>query len=78
MIADNQNKKPQKSPNKFLRFASAGIQIGITIWLGNEFGKWLDIKFDKDYLEPVITLLSIFISIYLVIVQVMKISEKDD
>lgn len=77
-MADNQNKKNQKQPNKFIRFVSIGLQIGITIWLGNELGKWIDKRYDTDYFEPIITLFSIFISLYLVISQVIKLSKDDD
>lgn len=69
---NNKNLKPR---NTFIRFASAGLQIGVTIWLGNEFGKWLDVKYNKDFLEPTVTLIAIFISIYLIIAQVIKISK---
>lgn len=72
----NQNKKPYK-PNKFIRFTSTGIQMGVTIWLGNEIGKWLDARYQKDVFETVLTLASVFISIYFVISQVIKMSKDD-
>ena len=77
-MAERQNNKDQKPPNKFIRFTSVGLQIGITIWLGNELGHWLDNRYDKVYFEPIITLFSIFISLYLVISQVIKLSKDDD
>jgi uncharacterized membrane protein YfcA len=52
--------------------------MGGTIFLGNYLGQWLDAQFDKDYLETTITLLSIFVSMYLVISQVLKMSKEDD
>ena len=72
----NQNKKPFK-PNKFIRFASTGLQMGLTIWLGNELGKWLDARYQKNIFETILTLASIFISIYFVISQVIKVSKDD-
>jgi len=72
----NQNNKPNK-PNKFIQFTSAGLQMGATIWLGNELGKWLDARYEKDYFETILTLVSVFISIYIVISQVIKVSKDD-
>lgn len=77
-MTKNQKNQNQKPPNKFIRFTSAGLQIGITIWLGNEFGSWLDTRYNKEYFEPIITLISIFISLYLVISQVIKLSNDGD
>ena len=72
------NKKSNKSPSKFIRFTSIAIQMGGTIFLGNYLGKWLDIKFSKDFWETTITLISVFASMYLVISQVIKLSNKND
>jgi membrane protein DedA with SNARE-associated domain len=49
-----------------------------TILLGNYFGEWLDTKYNKDYWESSITLISVFLSMYLVIAQVIKVSKEDD
>lgn len=58
------NKKPKKPHNKFLRFSSAGLQMGLTIYLGNFVGKWLDTKYQTTFLENTVTLLAVFIAIY--------------
>jgi len=80
MHQKNNSKKRKKpfKPNKFVRFTSAGLQIGVTIWLGNEIGKWLDTRYNKTFFESTVTLFSVFVAIYLVIVQVMKISKEND
>ena len=52
--------------------------MGGTIWLGNLLGEWLDAKFQTSYWENIITLLAVFIAIYLVISQVLKISKDND
>ncbi len=70
--------KANKGPNKFIRFTSIAFQMGGTIFIGNYLGQWLDAKYNKDYLETTITLVSVFISMYLVIAQVIKISKEDD
>ncbi|WP_055444077.1 AtpZ/AtpI family protein [Lacinutrix himadriensis] len=65
-------------PSKFLRFTSTAFQMGGTIWLGNVLGKWLDVKYQTTYLENTITLLAVFIAMYLVISQVLKISKDNE
>jgi membrane protein DedA with SNARE-associated domain len=70
--------KASKTPNKFLRFTSVAFQMGGTIFLGNYFGEWLDAKYNKDYWESTVTLISVFIAMYLVIAQVIKVSKEDD
>jgi len=52
--------------------------MGLTIWLGNLLGEWLDTRYEKDYWESTMTLLSVFIAMYMVISQVIKVSREDD
>ncbi len=52
--------------------------MGGTIFLGNYLGQWLDAKYDRDFWETTLTLLSVFASMYLVISQVIKVSKEDD
>lgn len=77
-MSNHQNKKPGKQPNSYIRFTSVAIQMGLTIYLGNLFGKWLDIKFNKLFWEDTITLLSVFLAMYQVIAQVIKVSKNND
>lgn len=42
-------KKPGKQPNKFLTFTSIGIEIGVTIYLSVQLGKWLDSKYSASF-----------------------------
>ncbi len=71
--------KPRKEENKALQNAAklsgAGLQMGLTIYLGNILGSWLDQKFNKTYLENAITLAAIFLSMYAIIRQVNKINK---
>ncbi|TLP80781.1 AtpZ/AtpI family protein [Maribacter sp. ACAM166] len=73
--------KPQKprDNSQLLRSAaslsSIAIQMGVTIYLGNLLGEWLDFKFEKTYLEDSITLLAVFLSMYLVIKKVMALNK---
>ncbi len=69
-------KNKNKQPNPFLIFTGLAFQIGATIYLGNQFGIWLDMKFEKsnELFMKAFTLLSVFASIYSVIATVKKIS----
>ena len=69
---DKETKKPL---NKAIQLSSAGLQMGLTIYLGFLLGKWLDGKFETTYLTQTITLFAIFISIYLLIRQAKKIND---
>jgi membrane protein DedA with SNARE-associated domain len=52
--------------------------MGLTIYLGNALGKWLDQKYQLQYLETTLTLFAIFASMYLVIAQVIQTSKDDE
>lgn len=71
--------KPQKkkSLNPFVRFSGIAFQIGLTIYLGSEFGKWLDEKFpnSSEIYTKGMTLFAVFIAMYSVISQVKKMSK---
>lgn len=73
--------KPQKPRDnaELLRAAASlsgiAIQMGVTIYLGNLLGAWLDAKFEKTYLEDTITLLAVFLSMYVVIRKVMTLNK---
>lgn len=53
--------------------------MGLTIYLGSELGKWLDTVYpNKDQLfHKVISLVAIFVAMFSVISQVLKITNKD-
>ena len=61
--------------NKWIALSGIGLQMGLIIFLGNLFGKWLDSIFHKTFLETTITLLAILISIYSVIKGVNNINK---
>lgn len=71
--------KPPKKKNTGLQNAAVlsgvGIQMGLTIYLGNLLGSWLDGKFETAYLEITITLLAIFLSMYSMIRQVNNLNK---
>jgi len=69
--------KPKKPLNKFIRFTSIGLQMGLTIYLGSKLGEWLDVKFNnQDQLYyKIVSLIAIFIAIASVIYQVIQITK---
>ena len=70
-----QKKSPKKPLHKAIQLSGAGMQMGLTIYLGFLLGKWLDKKFELDFLTETITLLAIFLAMYSLIKQANKINE---
>ena len=60
-------KKPESPLKSWAKFSTVAIQMGVTIYLGNLLGAWLDRKFETNFLEPLISLLAVFLSMYVVI-----------
>jgi F0F1-type ATP synthase assembly protein I len=65
----------RKSLNKAIQLSGAGLQMGLTIYLGFLLGKWLDKTFETAFLKETITLLAIFLSMYSLIKQANKIND---
>lgn len=69
-------KAPQKKPlNTALQLSGAGIQMGLTIYLGFKLGEWLDAKYVLNFLSETLTLLAVIIAIYAIIKQANKIND---
>ncbi|HAX15439.1 MAG TPA: hypothetical protein DIV44_03945 [Leeuwenhoekiella sp.] len=60
-------KKPESPLKSWAKFSTVAIQMGVTIYLGNLLGSWLDGKFNTAFLEPAVTLLAVFLSMYVII-----------
>lgn len=74
-------RKTSKKPlNKYLRFSSIAIQMGLTIYLGSKLGEWLDSYFfnENQLYYKICTLFAVFLAMFSVIRQVTKISNKND
>ncbi len=73
---EEKSKKPrQKKPLKnWAVFSGIGLQMGITIFLGNKLGVWLDERYQFNFLEETLTLVAIFASMYLIIRRVNKLN----
>lgn len=69
--------KPKKPLNKYIRLTGAGLQMGITIYLGAYFGKWLDVKYpnDQNWFTIILTLLAVVISFYSLLQQINDINK---
>ena len=60
-------KKPESPLKSWAKFSTVAIQMGVTIYFGNLLGSWLDGKFNTAFLEPAVTLLAVFLSMYVII-----------
>jgi hypothetical protein len=71
--------QPKKQRHRYLRFTSIAIQMGLTIYLGSKLGEWLDIRFETNnqVYYKVVTLISVFIAMFSIIQQVLKITNQD-
>jgi membrane protein DedA with SNARE-associated domain len=70
------NKKQEKKPlNKALQLSGAGIQMGVTIYLGFIFGEWLDTTLQTKFLKITVTLIAIFLATYALIKQANRIND---
>ena len=69
-------KTNQKKPlNKAMQLSGAGLQMGLTIYLGFLLGEWLDKKLAANFLTETVTLLAIFLAMYSLIKQANKIND---
>ena len=69
-------KDSQKKPlNKAMQLSGAGLQMGLTIYLGFLLGEWLDVKFEKNFLTETVTLIAVFLAMYSLIKQANKIND---
>jgi len=76
-VDNSKNEPPKKQPNTFIVLSGVGAQMGVTIWLGAQLGKWLDEKYplDKNWFTIACVLFAVGISIYNLIVQVNRLNK---
>lgn len=74
------NKRQTSSVNQYIRFSGIAFQMGIVIAAGIYLGVWLDEKYTNTYslFTVICSLLSVFISLFLVIRQVQKIDKRNN
>ena len=68
----------KKQLNKYVQLTGIAFQMGITIYLGAYFGKWLDMYFQtsKKPFTIILTLLAMVVSIWSIVIQLKKINDK--
>ena len=71
----NQKNNLKKPLNKALQLSGAGLQMGLTIYLGFLLGKWLDRSLETNFLKETVTLIAIFLAMYSLIKQANKIND---
>ncbi|SFU27378.1 Putative F0F1-ATPase subunit Ca2+/Mg2+ transporter [Pustulibacterium marinum] len=73
------NKKPRNQLHKYMRFAGAGIQIGVIIFLFFKIGEWLDVKYHKtnELYTNILTLVGVFLSIYMIVKEALKLGKDE-
>lgn len=74
------NKKKNSTPKSIAIFTGIAAQMGITIFLGAYFGKWLDVQYpaEKKWFTMIFTLLGVGISLYVVLKQINKYNDAQD
>lgn len=72
------SEKKQGQHRQYVKFTSIALQMGLTIYLGSKLGEWLDLKFETNnqVYYKVVTMLSVFISMFSVIWQVLRLTNK--
>lgn len=70
----NDTSKNNKRLKNWAVFSGIGLQMGLTIYLGNLAGKWLDSKFQTLYWENIITILAVFLSMYAIVKRINKLN----
>ncbi len=73
------SKKKRSKANRYLVLSSAGLQMGITIYLGAYFGKKLDEKYpsDKNWFTIGLTLAAVVLALWQLLRQVNKLNEEE-
>ena len=75
----NPQKSPKKDDKEYLRkgakLSGMALQMGLTIYLGNLLGKWIDSKYTTDFAETLFTLLAIALAMYAMIRQVTQLNK---
>lgn len=69
--------KQKKSPNKYILLSGAGIQMGVTIYVGVYIGKKLDESYpnEKNWFTIAFTLFGVAVALVSLITQINKINK---
>ena len=77
MLENKKNKK--KQPKRFIVLIAVASQMGITIFLAANLGKFLDAKYqtEKAWFTIVLTLFGLLVSLYSVLQTLNKLNNDD-
>lgn len=75
-----EKKSDKRKVSKFIQFSGAGIQLGVTIYLGSVLGEWLDANHPKENVSwtSVVTLIAVFVAMTSLIIQVIRFSKDEE
>lgn len=65
-------KKPKRQLSSGLRLVVLAIIMGVTLVVFNWAGQWLDIEYEKEYWELVLTIVGLVVAISLIASSVVK------
>lgn len=68
--------KEKKALKNWAIFSGIGLQMGFIIFLGNALGSWMDEKFEKSFLEDTITIIAVFLAMFMVVYRVNRLNNK--
>ena len=70
---------PQKPRNRFLALTGAGLQMGVTIYVGSAIGKYLDLKYpmEKNWYTIGFTLLALVLALYNLLKRVNRLNDSE-
>ena len=79
MLENKKSENKKNQLNRFLVLSSLPFQMGITIYLGAYFGKYLDQKYltEKPWLTITCVFLALVVSLYSLIQQLKRINKED-
>lgn len=70
---------PKKQVNKYIRLTGIGFQMGVTVYLFAQLGKWLDAKYphEKAIYTLLCVLFAVVISVYSINKQLQRINDDE-
>ena len=72
----NKDSSPKKPLRTAAAFMGMGAEMGVTIFLSNYLGQWLDTKYETTHWEDISTMGGVFIAMFLIIYRVNRINKK--
>lgn len=72
-------KNPKNQLHKYMRFAGAGFQIGIIIYVFFKIGEWIDVKYNQSekLYTNILTLVGVFFAIYTIVKEAIKLGKDE-